>query len=205
VIFTTTCSFMREGSAGKKVVEHEWGLPQEARATAGSNSQAERGAKDEEGGQEDGDGEDEEDEGNGLQSHGPFVSRRLGVANSVYYPKPWVRGHWHSIVLIKSPGQTTPHTHTQNAPSNGSAPAAASPPPPVRRRISQPWHTCPTAGSSAPSAACTTSGLLGNPLLPPQPQTTLPQQRNCEPTPPTSTAQQPPRTMRSTKRNDRSA
>lgn len=114
VIFTTTCSFMREGSAGEKVVEHEWGLPKEARATAGLYSQAERRAKDEEGGQEDGEGEDEEDEGNGLQSHGPFVSRRLGVANSTYYPKPWVRGHWPSIVLIKSPGvDDSPHPHTK--------------------------------------------------------------------------------------------
>lgn len=26
-IFTTTCSFMREGSGGKKTVDHEWGMP----------------------------------------------------------------------------------------------------------------------------------------------------------------------------------
>lgn len=29
-IFTTTCSFMREGSGGEKVVEHEWTLPEDA-------------------------------------------------------------------------------------------------------------------------------------------------------------------------------
>lgn len=29
-IFTTTCSFMREGSGGEKVVEHEWKLPEDA-------------------------------------------------------------------------------------------------------------------------------------------------------------------------------
>lgn len=75
---------MREGSAGEKVVEHEWGLPEEARV----DPPADRGAKDQEGGQEDADAEGEEDEGNGLQSHGPFVSRRLGIANSAYPFKP---------------------------------------------------------------------------------------------------------------------
>ena len=88
-IFTTTCSFMREGSAGKKVVEHAWGLPSEARLIAGSDASAEKG-KDEEGGEPDTDGEDEEDEGNGLQSYGPFVSRRLGIANGSYFLKPFL-------------------------------------------------------------------------------------------------------------------
>lgn len=85
VIFTTTCSFMREGSAGEKVVEHEWGLPEEARPTAGLDPP---GAKGEEGEQGNAEAEGEEDEGNGLQSHGPFVSRRLGVANGTYPFKP---------------------------------------------------------------------------------------------------------------------
>lgn len=78
---------MREGSAGTKTVDHEWGLPEEARPTAGSDSRAERGGNDEESGEEEGEGEGEEDEGNGLQNHGPFVSRRLGMANSAYSPE----------------------------------------------------------------------------------------------------------------------
>lgn len=67
-IFTTTLSFMKEGSAGVKVVEHGWGLPEGM----------EEGLDAVDGGKE---GE-EDAEGNGEQIHGPFVTRRLGVWNS---------------------------------------------------------------------------------------------------------------------------
>jgi acyl-CoA thioesterase len=101
---------MREGSAGEKVVEHEWGLPKEARPTAGLESSAEKGEKDEEGGQGDAEGEDEEDEGNGLQSHGPFVSRRLGVANSAYSPRSRLEEYRTDKTLRVD---DSPHPHTK--------------------------------------------------------------------------------------------
>jgi len=101
---------MREGSAGEKVVEHEWGLPQEARATAGLDSVAERGAKDAEREEPDTEAEDEEDEGNGLQSHGPFVSRRLGVANSAYSPKSRLE-EYHTDETSRA--DDSPHPHTK--------------------------------------------------------------------------------------------
>ena len=76
-IFTTTCSFMREGSGGAKTVDHEWGMPEGMR----------QGLED----MEEPDGEEGEDgEGNGVQSQGPFISLRLGIANSML---PLSRAH----------------------------------------------------------------------------------------------------------------
>ena len=68
-IFTTTLSFVREGSAGKEVVEHEVGLP----------DGAEKMLRDiEEGRSKEG----EVDEDLGEEQRGPFESRRMEVTNS---------------------------------------------------------------------------------------------------------------------------
>ena len=59
-IFTTTCSFMREGSGGEKVVEHEWTLPE------GSVEMLETRLK---------------DNTTPLEGAGPFAMVRLGITN----------------------------------------------------------------------------------------------------------------------------
>lgn len=58
-IFTTTCSFMREGSGGEEVVEHEWTLPE------GAVEMLEARLKDK----------------TPLDGAGPFAMVRLGVTN----------------------------------------------------------------------------------------------------------------------------
>ena len=70
-IFTTTLSFMREGSAGGKTVEHAWEMPEGVRELLDAA--------------EDNTWEKDNAEGNGVQTQGPFVSRRLGVWNSEIY------------------------------------------------------------------------------------------------------------------------
>ena len=75
-IFTTTCSFMREGSEGAKAVAHGWDIPEGVRDLLPDDKRG-NGAQEGEG-----DDEGEEAEGNGVQRLGPFVSRRLGIANS---------------------------------------------------------------------------------------------------------------------------
>ena len=72
-IFTATASFMREGSGGEKVVEHECGMPE------GVKEGLEEALNEE---------EDEESirqkEANGEDSSGPFVSKRLRILNSTF-------------------------------------------------------------------------------------------------------------------------
>ena len=65
-IFTTTASFVREGSGGEKTVSHEWGMP------GGATEALER---------EEGERPFEEE---AEQGEGPFVSRRIGTSNSEY-------------------------------------------------------------------------------------------------------------------------
>ena len=75
-IFTTTASFVREASGGKKTVDHEWGLPE------GVREALEKGLGDEED-----DVIKREKESNGEEGSGPFESRRIGILNreSAYY------------------------------------------------------------------------------------------------------------------------
>ncbi|KAL8791850.1 MAG: hypothetical protein Q9195_005586 [Heterodermia aff. obscurata] len=68
-IFTTTCSFMREGSEGAKAVAHGWELPEGV-----TELLPEENGTDE--------AEEDDAEGNGVRRIGPFVSRRMGVANN---------------------------------------------------------------------------------------------------------------------------
>ncbi|MCJ1405778.1 hypothetical protein MMC11_009008 [Xylographa trunciseda] len=68
-IFTTTASFMREGSGGRKTVDHEWGMPDGVRA------ELEKGAEE----------EDEEvklEKASNGEEVGAFESRRLEILNS---------------------------------------------------------------------------------------------------------------------------
>ncbi|KAI4251639.1 MAG: hypothetical protein LQ352_004733 [Teloschistes flavicans] len=69
-IFTTTLSFVKEGSAGEKTIDHAWDIPADALAKL-----------------DEGDGEeksydDTDAEGLGVQGSGPFVTRRLSIVNS---------------------------------------------------------------------------------------------------------------------------
>ena len=73
-IFTTTLSFVREGSAGKETVGHEARLPE------GMLEELEKELKREE------ETEEREDkEGNGEEEGGPFLSKRLTTYNSKFH------------------------------------------------------------------------------------------------------------------------
>ena len=71
-IFTTTASFVRENSAGKKTVDHESSMPE------GVLQELENGSLE---------SEDEqliaEKAANGEDSSGPFISKRLRIWNSM--------------------------------------------------------------------------------------------------------------------------
>ena len=71
-IFTTTASFMREGSGGESTVDHGWDMPEGVREGLDEILQGEID-------------EDYEDAGpNGVESSGPYISKILGIANSKY-------------------------------------------------------------------------------------------------------------------------
>lgn len=69
-IFTTTLSFMREGSGGEITVDHGWDMPEGVREGLEQILQEEDDAK------------DKESASNGVEAEGPFVSKRLGITNS---------------------------------------------------------------------------------------------------------------------------
>ncbi|KAL8715560.1 MAG: hypothetical protein Q9220_000896 [cf. Caloplaca sp. 1 TL-2023] len=69
-IFTTTLSFVREGSAGEHTVNHGWDMPDGAIARL-HNALAEETS-----------GGDADAEGLGVQGSGPFISKRLGIENN---------------------------------------------------------------------------------------------------------------------------
>ncbi|KAL8868239.1 MAG: hypothetical protein Q9174_005120, partial [Haloplaca sp. 1 TL-2023] len=69
-IFTTTLSFVKEGSAGEKTINHAWDMPSDAMAALGEASGEERS-----------DG-DKDAEALGVQGSGPFVTKRLDIANN---------------------------------------------------------------------------------------------------------------------------
>ncbi|KAL9130206.1 MAG: hypothetical protein Q9217_001551 [Psora testacea] len=70
-LFTNT-SFMKEGSGGERAVEHGWDIPKEARETLAHLADHDKETKD-----------NREAEGNGVESSGPFVARRLGISQSM--------------------------------------------------------------------------------------------------------------------------
>ncbi|MCJ1434214.1 hypothetical protein MMC27_003581 [Xylographa pallens] len=69
-IFTTTASFVREGSGGQKTVDHGWAMPE------GVQQELERGAE------TDDEGLKLEKASNGEEEFGAFESRRLGIMNN---------------------------------------------------------------------------------------------------------------------------
>ncbi|KAF6232929.1 hypothetical protein HO173_008892 [Letharia columbiana] len=69
-IFTTTLSFMREGSGGEITVDHGWDMPEGVREGLEQILQEEDDAK------------DKESASNGVEAEGPFVSKRLGIINN---------------------------------------------------------------------------------------------------------------------------
>ncbi|KAL8814640.1 MAG: hypothetical protein Q9223_006154 [Gallowayella weberi] len=71
-IFTTTLSFVREGSAGQKTISHAWAMPSGAVAELEDVIRRES-SKD-----------DAEAEALGVQGSGPFISKRLPIHNSEY-------------------------------------------------------------------------------------------------------------------------
>ncbi|KAI4189196.1 MAG: hypothetical protein L6R41_001639 [Letrouitia leprolyta] len=73
-IFTTTLSFVREGSAGRETISHGWDMPKDAITTL---NQALR---------EKHDGNDTDAEALGVQGSGPFESIRLPIENPLYWP-----------------------------------------------------------------------------------------------------------------------
>ncbi|KAL9628860.1 MAG: hypothetical protein Q9164_007123, partial [Protoblastenia rupestris] len=71
-IFTTTISFMREDSGGAKAVEHGWDMPDGVREALEQRPETDEETKD-----------TREAEGNGVESPGPFMARRLGIYDSM--------------------------------------------------------------------------------------------------------------------------
>ena len=67
-IFTTTLSFMREGSGGRTTVDHGWDMPE------GVKERLEQALREEE-------VKDDDGESNGVKAEGPFISKRLGMSN----------------------------------------------------------------------------------------------------------------------------
>ena len=69
-IFTTTASFMREGSGGARTLDHSWDMPE------GAYEKLETMLA------EDGDETGDKDvAGLGVEEAGPFVTKRMGIAN----------------------------------------------------------------------------------------------------------------------------
>lgn len=69
-IFTTTLSFVKEGSAGEKTIEHAWDLPADALAKLNEGTGEEKSYG------------DADAETLGVKGLGPLVIRRLGIVNS---------------------------------------------------------------------------------------------------------------------------
>lgn len=69
-IFTTTLSFVKEGSAGEKTIDHAWPMPADAIAKLEEAIGEERSCG------------DTDAEALGVQGTGPFLTKRLDIANS---------------------------------------------------------------------------------------------------------------------------
>ena len=79
-IFTTTLSFMREGSCGEQTVDHAWDLPEDALVKLKKLV-----GEDEASGDKDG-------EGLGVERSGPFISRKLGIENRMIGTRSFAGG-----------------------------------------------------------------------------------------------------------------
>lgn len=93
-IFTTTCSFVREGSGGEKVVEHEWRLPE------GAVEMLEARLKDT----------------TPLEGAGPFAMVRLGVINRGFQTFDIGEGQNNRFSnTIFAPSESSPDPHMKKA------------------------------------------------------------------------------------------
>ena len=72
-IFTTTASFVREGSGGSKTVNHQWDMPEGVREELARVE-----------GLDDDEKTMAEKERMGEEGAGPFLSRRIGIFNSEF-------------------------------------------------------------------------------------------------------------------------
>ncbi|MCJ1227761.1 hypothetical protein MMC12_004420 [Toensbergia leucococca] len=100
-IFTTTLSFMRETSGGKKTIDHEHPIPENAiEALKEILKEEERKEV-----------EDKEAAANGVENEGPFLAKRLGILNKsspkIYTKKThqWLKARGH----ISPAGNTQAH------------------------------------------------------------------------------------------------
>ncbi len=89
-IFTTTCSFMREGSGGHKVVEHEWGLPEDAVDALEARLK----------------------ENEPVEAAGRFAVIRLGIINCAFHITTAEISQIYSNKNVASPPQGLPLIHT---------------------------------------------------------------------------------------------
>ena len=67
-IFTTTLSFMREGSGGETTVDHGWDMPEGVKERLAQILREDQV-------------EDDDGEPMGVKAQGPFISKRLGMSN----------------------------------------------------------------------------------------------------------------------------
>lgn len=105
-IFTTTASFMREGSGGEKTVGHSWDMPDGAqdRLTAMIR--------------EDGDEEFGDKDGGslGVEEAGPFITKRMAIVNRTLSPlspfHSWrsspLTAHRYRIITAPAPQENPP-------------------------------------------------------------------------------------------------
>lgn len=94
-IFTTTLSFMREGSGGETTLDHGWDMPEGVREALDRILQ----------------GEHAEDEGYtpmSVEAHGPYISKRLGISNS--RKSPFLASSSWELLRMLSPGHS-PYPH----------------------------------------------------------------------------------------------
>ncbi|KAL8783890.1 MAG: hypothetical protein Q9213_004308 [Squamulea squamosa] len=98
-IFTTTLSFVREGSAGQMTINHAWDMPKDALAKL-DEALAEESSNG-----------DADAEGLGVQGSGPFITKRVGIENysstDIHSKKTrqWVKARGH----ISSSDGPQPH------------------------------------------------------------------------------------------------
>ena len=76
-IFTTTCSFMREGSGGEKTVDHQWEIPEGVVDELTTILKNEENAE-------------VRDTGAGANQPSPFLAHRLSILNRMRYRFRWI-------------------------------------------------------------------------------------------------------------------
>lgn len=126
---------MREGSGGESTVDHGWDLPHGVREGLDELLRGEKSDEDKEG-------------PNGVEQMGPFISKRLGIANcELSFNTPNLRLISDLVEKPPLPIHTTENLKLGSRVEVPSLPRVANMP------IFPPSPTCLTAGSSARSLA----------------------------------------------------